>query len=80
MKSTAELKAAGGYQLTFKRNQIPYMQDYRFTQGIPAGVRFYVEDGNPGSWCKLVAGGYGTKDAYGNGAIYVSSKYVAGFH
>lgn len=60
--------------MTFKENDFPYFQDFRFPRGIPAGVEFEAEyTRKDRTRIRLTAPGYGGKP-YGNGAIYVSLK------
>lgn len=59
-----------------KGNRIPYGQDFSMKRGIPSDVEFTVvliletEDHR----FQLRGPGYGEKDNYGNGAIYVSMR------
>ena len=62
--------------LTFPEdNGIPFFQDFSFWRGVPSGVKFYIQEYINGSY-KLVGEGYGMKDAYGCGAIYIRGEVL----
>ena len=68
--------------IIFKENNIKYGQNFRFFEGIPAGIKFYV-NGPMLTRVRLIADGYGFgihKDYpgnYGNGAIFVNLSDLA---
>jgi len=53
-----------------KDNKISYGQDHGFYKGIPHGIHFEVRKLNNKIY-KIKAKGYGSKDDYGNGPLYV---------
>ena len=58
-----------------KKNTILYGQDMTAHRGIPEGT--YDVERLDKDKVKLTASGYGEKDNYGNGALYVSIKNLS---
>jgi hypothetical protein len=52
-------------------NNIQFMQDMRFFQGVPADIDFNFTV-SAGGWMELTAPGYGHPGDYGDGSILVS--------
>ncbi len=73
-KSIAELEASKVRRVRFPpNNEARYFMDHSFWKGLPSDRDFY--DCGPlrgNGWHDLCAIGYGVKEDYGNGSIFIS--------
>ena len=75
-----ELIDGGFPRVCFKEgNEAGYFQDHGFWTGLPSDIEFYVRPMrvHPKTQVELIAPGYGTRENYGNGSIFVSKDTVS---
>lgn len=61
-------------------NNIGFWMDFAYWEGIPSDRDFYIAGDAPHDGIDLVADGYGLKNNYGNGSIFVDRKDVFCLH
>jgi hypothetical protein len=57
-------------------NRIGFWMDFEYWKGIPSDRDFYIRGEAPHGDLDLVAEGYGVRESYGNGSIFVARKDV----
>ena len=73
LKTVAELQAEGVKRYRFPEdNEVGYWMDWGFWRGLPSDRIFYHRGEVQHERSNLVADGYGAKENYGNGSIYIN--------
>lgn len=57
-------------------NKTRYWMDFASWEGLPSDRVFYLKGEVSHGQLELVAMGYGLKDSYGNGSIFIDPKYL----
>ena len=77
MKSITELRSEGATRYVFPdENKVRFFMDFRVWEGVPSDRIFYHDQDLTNNNVELVAVGYGARDSYGNGSIYVSKELL----
>lgn len=76
MKSTDELRDESAKRYVFSdKNAVQFHMDFSTWQHVPSDRIFYQDKEGPREgWVTLIADGYGARNDYGNGSIFVRAS------
>ena len=57
-------------------NKVHYWMDFTSWKGLPSDRDFFIVGNAPHGYLDLVARGYGARDDYGNGSVYIKPEEI----